>query len=138
MTRIFAVFVLIIAAGTCAAQPTISIDQTGGTITYAVFNACAPCTGLELFNLVNFTQHNGTGPIFGLGLLGSEALLTQILSPVGTEPFHVTPDPAGTYSWQVIAPATGTTVMIDVVCVVWHQVTGYVSHSSVLAATLTL
>ena len=138
MTRIFAVFVLLIASGTCAAQPLISITQAGGTITYAVTNACTACTGLELFNLVNFTQHNGTGPIFGLGLLGSEALLTQILSPVGTEPFHVTPDPVGTYSWQVIAPATGTTVMIDVVCVVWHPVTGYVSHSSVLPATLTL
>lgn len=139
MTRILTTLILVLAAGTSTAQPTISLTQPGGPgdVLYTVTNASP---NAELYNLANFTQHSptGGGPIFGLGLAGSQDLLVQILSPLGSDPFHVMADGVGTYGWQITSPMpSGTQVNVDVVCIEWGPM-GYVTHSAVIAATLSL
>ena len=138
MRHIIGICVLL-ASVPAVAQPAISLTQPGGagTIQYDVSGA-AP--NAELYTLVNFTQQSptGSGPIFGLGLAGSEVRLSQILLPIGTDPHHVYASAAGTYLWTLGAPVAGVSFDIDVVCIEWDPLLGYVDHSSVLATTISL
>ncbi len=137
MTRLTVIVTLMFAAP-ATAQPVITLDQVGGpgNLQYAITGAGA---GAELYTLVNFTQYtpSGSGPIFGLGLAGSEILVSQILLPIGSDPHHVYADALGTYSWVIAGPAAGIVFDVDVVCIEWGPA-GYVDHSAVVAATISL
>ena len=139
MTRILFIPALLLALGISAwAQPSLSITQPlgPGSVQLDVTGASA---GAELYNLVQFTPASptGSGPIFGLGVAGSDVLLPQILSPLGTAPYHVSADGIGEYSWLTGSVPVGIMVPIDVVTVEFSGGT-YVGVSSVVNITLDL
>lgn len=136
--RILALFLALVSSGTISAQLTLSVTQPcgPGSVQVAVSGAGA---GAELFNLVQFfpATPTGSGPFFGLGVTGSDSLLTQILSPLPTPPFHVSASGAGTYTWTVCGAALGISIPIDVVTLEWGPA-GYVAHTPVTFIALSM
>jgi len=123
------------APAQCTLTAAVTQPTGSGSFRWDVVGAGA---GAEIYNLVSFTPYSptGTGPIFGLGLVGSEILLSQILSPLGAEPFHVQADATGGYAWAFTAAPTGLVIDADFVSIEWNS--GYIGQSCVINATITL
>lgn len=136
--RTVALLLVLLSARTLSAQLTLAVTQPcgPGSVQVAVSGA-GP--GSELFNLVQFfpATPTGSGPFFGLGVAGSDSLLTQILSPLPTPPFHVSANGAGTYTWTVCGSPLGISIPIDVVTLEWGPL-GYVAHTPVTFITLSM
>ncbi|MAG59022.1 MAG: hypothetical protein CMJ83_22265 [Planctomycetes bacterium] len=118
-------------------QHTLAVTQPGGPGTIRL-DVTGVQPNAELYNLVQATPHSptGGGPIFGLGLAGSEGLLSQILSPLPLPPIHVLADGSGNYTWNLTSTPLGAMVPVDVVSIQWNA--GFVSQSSVVFVTLDL
>jgi hypothetical protein len=127
-----------VLAGAATAQLTLTLSQPCGPGSARMAVAGASANG-ELYNLISVhpSVPTGSGPIFGLGLMGSDSLLAQILSPVGTHPFHVLADGSGAYDWQFCFPPLMTPLPVDCVTLEWGP-NGYVAHSSVAHAIIDL
>lgn len=134
----FLALLLFAAAAGAPAQLALAVTQPcgAGSIRIAVTGA-GPAA--ELFNLVQLTPAapTGSGPIFGLGVAGSDVLLPQITAPPGAAPFHVAANAGGAYTWTVCGTPIGLTVPIDVVTVEWGP-SGYVAHTPVAHISLSM
>jgi hypothetical protein len=94
--------------------------------------------GAELFVLVSLfpAQPTGSGPIFGLGLAGSQGLIEQLLMPLPSPPFHVSANGSGSYTFAFVQPASSLQISVDVVAIEWHAVFGVLDYSPVVYAQL--
>lgn len=126
--------VVLASCGGLQAQLTLTCAQPSGDGSFSL-SVTGASPNAELFNLISLSpvSPTGSGPFFGLGLGGSALLLTQILSPLGTVPYHVLADGSGAYLWSFANPPGSPIVTIpaDVVTIQWSTAAGYGGHSPV-------
>ena len=111
-------------------------QPTGAGSLFLQVTGTAP--NAELFVLVSLfpAQPTGSGPIFGLGLLGSQGLIDQLSMPLPTPPFHVLANGAGTYTLAFSQPPSSLQIDVDVVAIEWHPLAGVIDYSPVANAQL--
>jgi hypothetical protein len=125
---------LLVLAASAPSQLILALDQPCGDGSFRLqTTGCAPQN--RLYHLIQTTVAvpTGSGPIFGLSAQNSLSLIQQFLSPVGTHPFHVLPDGAGSYTWQFCLPPLQPPLDIaaDIVALEWHPASGFVRQSLV-------
>ncbi len=127
-----------LAAARIPAQMALSCTQPTGVGSFRLeATGCAP--NAEIFNFVTFAiaTPTGSGPFFGLSIQDSATLVTELFSPLGTAPFHVTADAAGSYLWQFSAAPLVPSLQLPVDCVtVAFGPAGYGGQSPALHVTL--
>jgi hypothetical protein len=129
--RIATLAAVLVLCSTLGAQLSLSVTQPCGPGSVSVtVTGAAPFS--QLFNLVQLTPAvpTGSGPIFGLGVTGSDSIIAQVLSPLGTAPFHVSADALGGYVWTVCGTPVPISIPVDVVTVEWSPL-GYLGHTPV-------
>jgi hypothetical protein len=134
-TRPFLIAAVIFGlAWTAPCQMTLTCTQPCGDGSFRLHvTGCGAFA--EIFNLISLNPYTptGQGPIFGLNAVGSAVLLTEILLPLGTEPFHVNAGGDGSYEWQFCLPPNNPVIEVpaDVVTVRW-SLNGYFGQSDVV------
>ena len=131
-------FATLALSGSLSGQLALSVTQPMGPGSLEIAVTGADPADI-LFNLFSLVPHSptGAGPIFGLGLPGSDVVLTQLLQPLGSAPFHVLPTPTGTYTWGfALPPGGGPCLSVDAVSVSYSPVTGVSDVSPVVSACL--
>jgi hypothetical protein len=125
---------LALLASLTPAQLTLTLSAPCGAGSARIHVSGATPT-LRLFNLISVvpTVPTGSGPLFGLGIHDSIAIVNQLLAPYPSPPTYVAPNPSGTYTWTICLPPGFPllSVPVDVVSVEWNPVTGFVRRSPV-------
>ncbi len=95
--------------GTVPPPPmSISLVNNGGG-QYTFRNQAPANPGAEVYNLFSFSlvQPAGTGPVFGIAF--DDGIISQVLSPIGSIPFHVLLSATGQFSLGPINIPAGLT-----------------------------